>query len=188
MPVSPFSRGINTDQEKPERSSSVGGKKRKRKSKPTTSTRSKKQRIKDRYAHSREDAQLAGLIPTSPEESLKPERVDPSVQGSQPLPELIAQAIRKGWAVDDGMKPHLVDELVQIVLDNEMCAKSKIAAFNALRMGDQAQWEKEHPKDVKDTTPTAINIQVVTVEPQPQPVQHNDNLIEVEVVGNDNEQ
>ena len=71
---------------------------RKRKSTPTTKRRSAKQTAKDRYAHAREDAQLLGLIPTPPEEALKSERVDPSTQGAQPLPALICDAMRKGWA------------------------------------------------------------------------------------------
>ena len=150
MPVSPFQRGAEESRpEQPVEGSSTGRKKRK--SKPTSKARAQRQKLKDRYAHAREDAQLAGLIPTTPEEALKPERVPPSVQSSQPLSELVAQAIKKGWAVEEGMKPHLVDEMVRIVLDDNMPAKAKVAAFQALRMADESQWQRDHP-EVKPTT------------------------------------
>ena len=103
--------------------------------------------MRDRYAHAREDAQLAGLIPISSEESLKPEVVPPSIQGEQPLPELIGMAARNGWAVPDEKKPYLVDELISMLENPEYPLKIKVAAFNALRMADQQQWERDHPKE-----------------------------------------
>ncbi len=148
MPVSPFMR---SKQENQPGGGSVGGRKKRR----------KQQSTRDRYAHAREDAQLQGLIPTTPEEALTPERVPGSAQGNQPLPELIAEAIRRGWNVPSGMKPHMVDELVQIVLSADMPAKAKIASFNALRMADESQWERDHP-ELKDgdkrNMPTTVNI------------------------------
>ena len=39
-----------------------------RKSKPAGAERNQTKDLKDRYAHAREDVQLAGLIPTTPEE------------------------------------------------------------------------------------------------------------------------
>jgi hypothetical protein len=54
----------------------AGRTRRLRATNPTSPRRKEEQRIKDRYAHAREDAQLAGVIPTTPEEALKPERVD----------------------------------------------------------------------------------------------------------------
>ena len=120
---------------------------RKRKSKPTTSaggdSRGHRQRVKDRYAHAREDAQLGGLIPTTPEEALRPERVDPSVQTEQRFPALVGQALRHGWAVPDEKKPGLVDEMVAVVEDYEATAVAKVMAFNALAKGDQIQHERD---------------------------------------------
>lgn len=115
-------------------------------SKPTSAQRNAKQSIKSRYARAREDAQLAGLIPTTPEGALKPERVSASAQTEQPLPELIGQAVRKGWAVPEQNKPALVDELVGIVNNPDMPAKVKVAAFGALRLADKDQYERDHPE------------------------------------------
>lgn len=148
MPVSP--RTNQSPSNEPSGSSDAG--KRNRKSHPTTKSRNRRQKIKAAYAKAREDAQLAGVIPTAPEGAVRDERVDPTTQSVQPLSEMIAQAIRKGWAVEDGMKPHLVQEMVQIVLDPLMSAKAKVAAFQALRMADQSQWDRDHPTA---TNPTA---------------------------------
>ena len=147
MPVSPSQRGAqnNEDSTPPEQPVKGSSDSRKSKSHPTSKRRAQRQKLKERYAKARDDAQLAGLIPTTPEEALKPEAVSPSVQSTQPMSELVAQAIKKGWAVEDGMKPHLVQEMVDIVMDPNMTAKAKIAAFQALRMADQTQWEKDHP-------------------------------------------
>lgn len=121
--------------------------KRKRKSKPTSKDRARKQNTKDRYAHAREDAQLEGLIPTTPEEALKPERVDPSTQDDQPiLPGMVSRAIKAGWKVPEDRKQDLVDELIGIIDNPDMPAKVKVAAFNALRLADQSQWERDHPE------------------------------------------
>jgi len=122
-------------------------KKRKRKSKPTSKARARKQNTKDRYAHAREDAQLEGLIPTTPEEALKPERVDPSTQSEEPTPTtMVIRAATKGWKVPDERKETLVAELIGIIDNPEMPAKVKVAAFNALRLADQSQWERDHPE------------------------------------------
>lgn len=147
MPVSP---GRRFEQERqPDQQPNIDGssekKGRKRKSKPTSSNRNRKQKLKASYAKAREDAQLAGIIPTTPEGAVRDERVDPTTQSVQPLSELVARAIRQGWSVEDGMKPHLVQEMVSIVLDPDMSAKAKVTAFNALRMADQSQWDRDHP-------------------------------------------
>lgn len=145
----PRSRKPPEGEEEPRGSSAAGsqGGRAKRKSKPTGKARARKQRTKDRYAHAREDAQLEGLIPTTPEEALKDERVDPAAQGDAPQPALVGEAIRRGWAVPDGLKPHLVDELVGIIMDPAARTKDKVAAFNALRGADRSQWEQDNPVD-----------------------------------------
>lgn len=114
-----------------------------KKSKPTGAKRNTVQSIDDRYAHAREDAQLHGRIPTTPEEALKPERVDPSVQTEQRHPLLIGTAIRRGWETPDEKKPGLVDELIATVEDPDAPAMVKVFAFNALVKGDQAQNDKD---------------------------------------------
>jgi hypothetical protein len=119
---------------------------RKRKSSPTKKSRSGRQRIKDRYAHAREDAQLAGLIPTTPEEALGDERVDPASQGSQPLPGLIGRAVRSGWATPEPVKVAVVDEMSSLVLAEGVEPHVKVAAARVLQQGDQAQWERDNPE------------------------------------------
>lgn len=133
---------------------------KRRKSKPTSKDRSKKQNLKDRYAHAREDAQLAGIIPTTPKEALKSEKVDPSMQEDTPLWELVQQAIKEEWAVPDKAKPGILKALLapffndDTVLDKDgnvvhvtPSAKKLIACANTLRMLDQMQWERDHPKE-----------------------------------------
>lgn len=120
---------------------------RKRKSKPTTSRRSQKQHLKDRYAHAREDAQLAGLIPTVPEEALKSERVDPSRQGIQETLGIDRKAIRNGWQVPEEKKIEVIDRLVDKVLDDGASAAEKAMCANAVLKADQMQWERDHPEE-----------------------------------------
>ncbi len=157
-------RLVQPEEDRP-KSSSESSSKGKRKSKPTSKARNAKQKLKDRYAHAREDAQLAGLIPTTPEEALKPEVVSPSVQSEVPQPKLIGECIRNGWAVPEERKPELVDELIAI-LDNPVIPhKIKVAAFNALRMADQAQYERDHPEEVAKSKggsgSNVVNVNVV---------------------------
>ncbi len=102
------------------------------------------QRKVTRYQKLREDLQLNGEVPTTPEGAVSSrEVVDPSVQGTQALPALIGQAIRRGWAVPDEKKPGLVDELVGVVEDPEASQVAKVFAFNALVKGDQIQHESD---------------------------------------------
>lgn len=122
-------------------------------SKPTSETRSTKQEVRERYAKAREDAQLIGLLPTTPEGAVKSEVVDPTSQSDAPQVGLIAQALRCGWAVPDEIKPALVDELLKIVTaitdesgEGGVSPKTKVAAFNALRMADQQQYERDYPE------------------------------------------
>ena len=119
---------------------------RKRESKPTGPRRREKQRVKDRLAHAQDDAQRLDIVETTPEEALKPARVDPSVQKEQPQSRLIGQAIRNGWATPEEKKPRLVDEMIGIVEDPEAKTFDKVAAYNALLKGDQAQFERDQPE------------------------------------------
>lgn len=119
---------------------------RKRKSKPTSKRRNAKQKLKDRYAHAREDAQLAGLIPTTPEEALKSEVVDPATQGEQSLPGITRSAMRRGWAVPEHLKPALVDEMVDVITGKNATPVEKVMSFNALTKADKDQWTRDNPE------------------------------------------
>lgn len=112
-------------------------------SKPSGRKRKRKEQTKERYQRAREDAQLEGVIPTSPEGASKPERIEPSSQSIQRFPELIGLAIRRGWAVPDEKKPGLVDEMVDVVHDMDAAAVAKVMAFKALAQGDQLQHERD---------------------------------------------
>lgn len=56
-----------------------------------------------------------------------------------------APAFQRGWATPPELKQDLVDEMVKIVTDPDMKTKDRVAAFNALRVADQSQWERDHP-------------------------------------------
>lgn len=122
--------------------------KRRRKSRPTKGRTNRKNKIKKRYSSAREEAQLADVIPVSPDGAVRDERVPASVQEEQPLSDLIEEAIRKGWDVPEERKPFYVDELAGIIEDPDRSARDKIAAFNALRMADKDQYERDNPDKV----------------------------------------
>lgn len=130
----------------------------------TSSRRNRKKKIKATYAKAREEAQLAGVIPTEPVGAVRDERVDPASQSAPPLPGLVATAIRNGWEVPLGRKPQLVDELISILDNPDQSAKVKVAAFNALRMADQHQFERDNPDQVKERGAFVLNISVVNTE------------------------
>ncbi len=109
--------------------------------------RKKKQRLRAQYSAIREEAQLAGVIPTTPEGAVRNEVVDPKTQSEQVFPSLVSGAIRRGWAVPEEKKPVLVDEMIAVVEDVEQSSKTRIAAFNALRLADTTQYERDHPEE-----------------------------------------
>lgn len=166
MPVSPITRGTQG-------SSLVG--KRKRKSKPTTSRRAQKQKLRDRYAHAREDAQLAGLIPTTPEVALRPEYVDPRLQGCQQLPALVLRALHESWATPDEAKPAIVGALLEPFFANDIMLDKDgnqvrvppdrgmlLKLAQVLRDLDQTQFERDHPEQAakaKGGGATSISVQ-----------------------------
>ena len=108
--------------------------------------RKKRQSKRKLYQLIREDLQLSGDLPTTPEGALRTEVVPISIQTEQPLPAMIQEAIRKGWKVDDEKKPKLVDELIGIIEDPEQPTKVKVTAFNALRAADKDQYERDNPE------------------------------------------
>lgn len=132
-------------------------------SNPTSKKRAARQEARRKYAQARENAQIIGVLPTTPEGALKPEQVDPATQSEQAQPALIGEAIRRGWAVPEEKKPGLVDELTGIVENPEAQPKVKVAAFNALRMADKDQYERDHPKQAEQSGATILNVNVVEV-------------------------
>lgn len=158
MPRSPFKRAVDEGLNQGGGSSVAGSGKAKRKSKPTGKKRTSKQKIKEAYSVAREEAQLAGVIPTTPEGAVHPERVDPRVQISAALPDIVRQALREGWATPDSAKPAIIAALLEpffqddVVLDengNQVHVKQPrkllIELAKTLRMLDQTQWERDHP-------------------------------------------
>lgn len=105
-----------------------------------------KQRIVKRYQKDREDMQLIGALPTSPDGAVRSERVDPATQGSQPLPGPVGQAVRNGWATPEPMKVAVVDEMYGLVVSDETEPHVKVAAARVLQQGDQAQREWDDPE------------------------------------------
>ena len=77
--------------------------------------------------------------------------MDPATQGSggAAFPELVRRALREGWNVPDDAKARAIDELSEVVLDPDMPAWKKIAAFTALRVADQTQYERDHPEQAR---------------------------------------
>lgn len=54
-------------------------------------------------------------------------------------------SLKRGWATPPEIKGDLVDEMIRIVHDPDVKTKDRVAAFNALRVADQSQWERDHP-------------------------------------------
>jgi hypothetical protein len=131
----------------------------------------------------REILMLSGDIPVEPSGAIRDERVDPKSQGEQSLPGIVREAIRKGWAVPEHLKPQLVDELVAILQNPETSAKEKVASFTALTKADWNQWRQENP-DKAVTGPTVINILIEDKKPdEPKEVVAETNeLMPIEVV------
>jgi hypothetical protein len=127
--------------------------------------RKMKQKLRRRYTCDREDRQLSGLEPTVPESAVHDERVDPRTQSEHPLPHLTGMAIRNGWAAPDDRKPGLVDELIGILDDPDMPARAKIAAFRALLMADQVQYERDHLERAGDSAMVNLQVNIQTVPP-----------------------
>lgn len=138
---------------------------------PTTKRRNQKQTVKERYAKAREDAQLMGVIPVEPVGAVRDERVDPSSQaGTPPLPSLVVQAARQGWATPEEKKPLIVDEMVKIATGQAaemgpdgICTgpspKNQVAAARALVIMDQTEWERRNP-DAAGKAKGATNVNV----------------------------
>lgn len=124
-----------------------------------SSRRLKKQNLRARYSKVREDAQLAGVIPMTPEGAPRPEKVDPRLQGCQQLPEIVKQALKDNWSTPDAAKPAIVGALLgpffesTVVLDkdgNRVVIPPDPKLLNelarTLRMLDQTQFARDNPE------------------------------------------
>lgn len=118
-------------------SGAVGGKKK----------RKARQGVKERYAKAREDAQLAGVIPTAPEGAVRDEKVDPLTQGEQELVGIDRAAVNKGWAVPENEKQGVIGRLIQKVYDEESSAKEVAVCASVVLRADQIQYERDHPDE-----------------------------------------
>lgn len=123
----------------------------------TNAKRNSRKKVKERYAKAREDAQTAGVIPTTPEGAVRPEVVDPVTQGEQDLTVLERIAVRSGWAVPEDKKPVLVDKMVAVV-ENAPRALARVLAFKALTSADKDQYNRDHPELARGSRGGATNI------------------------------
>jgi hypothetical protein len=150
---------------------------RKRKSKPTRGRRAEEQRVKDRLAHAQDDAQRLDIIPTMPEEALRPARVSPLSQ-NDPTDHLslIIVAARNNWATPDEIKPQVVDNLARIAtgqggetlidrygeaINTGPSLKTQVYAAKVLTEIDQIQWERNNPGEAGKAKGTVnVGVQV----------------------------
>ena len=172
---------------------------RKRKSKPTSKARADKQRIKDRYAHAREDAQLAGLIPTTPEEALSNERSDTALQDAQRFPGLDRAAVRNatGWHITEAVKRKIVENAAEMIYEKRIefvddgrggkvavempNRKAQIEAAKILLEADETQYKRDEPEKAGKAAGAAqIDWGALDrrPEPLPDPVQEKIRMIE----------
>ena len=129
---------------------------------------------------------LAGLIPTSPEESLTPERVDPLLQDEQRFPGLDRLAIRSdgaGWQVPEPIKRKVIEKAAEVLFErrttfdkdgNEIEAApdraAEAQASRTLLAADERQWDRDHPRSKDgdgERGPFVLNINVETVAKGP---------------------
>lgn len=152
---------------------------------PTGKRRNAKQKIKKRYAKSREDAQLAGVIETSPEGAVRAERVDPLTQDAQRFPGLDRLAILgegKGWSTPEHVKRKAVEQAAEVLFEKKTVFKTvvnpdgttttvevvlppdrneQLAAIKVLLLGDQKQYERDNPSgDTSSKTGNGVTVNV----------------------------
>src|SRR5678815_336764 len=105
------------------RMSTAGGKKRKA-----------KQSTKERYAKAREQAQIEGVIATTPEGAVRDERVDPATQDERRFPGLDRLAIRNsaGWGVPQHVKRRVVEKAAEVLFEQRTYV-DKAVSYTHLR-------------------------------------------------------
>lgn len=119
---------------------------------PSSKRRRAKQALKERYAKVREDAQLAGVIHTTPEGAVRNE----VSTGNAQLPELVRQALRENWATPDCAKPAIIANLLEpFFAERELGPDGKplppnraqmLELAKVLRLLDQTQFERDNPE------------------------------------------
>lgn len=135
---------------------------RKRKSRPSSAKRNRRQNVKAAYAKAREDAQLAGVIPTTPEGAVRSERVDPATQDEQRFPGLDRAAIRgegKGWEVPDHVKKKVIEVNAEALFEKRVMVdpitkievevpnrKAQMEASKVLLLADEMQYKRDEPE------------------------------------------
>jgi hypothetical protein len=111
---------------------------------PTSKARRRRQKLKRKYARLREDAQLAGIIETTPETAVRDERAP--VAPDPPLPHLVRAAIKNNWPTPDCNKPDIVDSLLEPFYDPDADRALLVRCFRVLLLLDQTQYERDHPE------------------------------------------
>ncbi len=114
--------------------------------------RRRKQKLKKKYMATREDAQLADLIPTTPEGAIRDERSS----GVAVLPECVKQALKESWATPDSAKPAIIACLLEPFFTRDVGPNGEPVPLNraqlielakVLKLLDQTQWERDHPEE-----------------------------------------
>jgi hypothetical protein len=116
---------------------------------PTSKNRRSRQKLKERYSKAREEAQLHGIIPTSPEGALRDERVSAQTQSKQDTSGLERKAINSGWAVPEEKKPEIVERLIEKVTNPGASAKEVALNARVLLMADKEQWERDNIEEAR---------------------------------------
>lgn len=125
----------------------------------TNSNRNKRSKLKKQYSKLREDAQLHGIIPTTPEGAVHPEKVASETQGEQDTTNIDRKAVKQGWAVPEEKKALVVMRLLEPfeksgktvtkegveidTTDHNLLAKNA----RTLLIADQRQYERDHPNE-----------------------------------------
>jgi hypothetical protein len=150
---------------------------------PTSKNKNKRSKLKVKFAKVREEAQLHGIIETTPDGAVRDERVPLSLQGEQEMPGIDRDAIRRGWAVPEEKKPLLVNRLMEPFFEETQTVMSRDGElvtmpvdrhllkenFKALALADRMQYERDHPEEAgkaRGNNKTEVNVGVaVMVDP-----------------------
>lgn len=127
---------------------------------PTSKARGLKQNLKEHYAKVREEAQLQGLIPTTPEGAVRDEKVKPSTQTAQDTTALDRAAINQGWRVPEDQKPKVIQRLLDKLDDPEITPAATALVVSTLVKADQIQHERDNPEVAKGKTGVTVNNQI----------------------------
>ena len=99
-----------------------------------------KQAARRAYSIMREDKQLAGREPTTPEGAVHQERrINPY---DAPMPELVRLAIARGWDVSEEGKRKCLEDLIAAVQDPDTRESLRIRCFQAILLADKVEQER----------------------------------------------